>query len=64
MERSHHNTVHLVVSNMANLTEVDWVDNLIETVFLVAVKILGLASMTYGRVRTVLHVNVVRDIPE
>jgi len=37
--------VHLVVGNVSNLTEIDWVDDLVEAVFFVAVEILGLPAM-------------------
>jgi hypothetical protein len=44
-ERPYHDAVHFVVCNVSDLAEIDWVDNLIEAVFFVAVEILGLPAM-------------------
>jgi hypothetical protein len=38
--------MHLIVGNMANLAEVDWVDDLIEPIFLVSIEVLGLTAVT------------------
>jgi hypothetical protein len=39
--------MHLIVGNMANLAEVNWVDDLIESILLISVEILGLTAVTY-----------------
>jgi len=46
VKRPHHDAMHLIVGNVANLAEVDWVNDLIESIFLVTIEILGLATMT------------------
>ena len=42
---SHHDAVHLVVGNVSDLSEIDRVDDLVETVFFVAIEVLGLATV-------------------
>ena len=41
--------MHLVVGNMANLSEVNWVDDLVKSIFFVSVEVLGLAAVAYQR---------------
>jgi hypothetical protein len=42
----YHDSVHLVVHNMSNLSEIDRIDNLVVAIFFVTIKILGLAAVT------------------
>ena len=46
MKRLHHDTVHFVISDVALVSEVYWVDNLIVAVWLVAIKVLCLPTVT------------------
>jgi hypothetical protein len=49
LKRPYHNAVHLVVGNMSNLAEVNRVDNLIISVFLVAIEIFRLTAVALCR---------------
>jgi len=55
--------VHLIIDNVTNLSEVNRVDDFIIPIFLIAVKILGLASMTCIMSADFSYV-VVYDSPE
>jgi hypothetical protein len=43
----YHDSVHFVIDNVSDLTEIDWVDDLIVSVLLVSIEILSLTTMTY-----------------
>lgn len=42
-----HDAMHFVVSDVALVSEVDWVDDLVIPIWFVAVEILGLSAVTY-----------------
>jgi hypothetical protein len=46
MQRPHHDSVHLVIGDVTDLAEVDRVDDLVESVLLVSIKVLSLTAMT------------------
>jgi len=45
-----HDTMHLVVNDMPGSSEINWVNHLVIPVVLIAIQILGLATMTYSRI--------------
>ena len=47
LQRADHDPVHLVVGNVAGLSEVNWVDNLVVPIGLVAVEILCLPAVAW-----------------
>lgn len=42
-----HDSVHLVIDNMSDLAEINWVDDLVISVFFISIKILSLTAVTY-----------------
>lgn len=48
LQRSNHDTMHLIISDVACLPEVDGIDNLVIAIVLIAIKILGLSTMACG----------------
>lgn len=42
-----HYSVHLVIHDVSDLAKIDWVNNLVISIFLVAIQILGLTTMTW-----------------
>jgi hypothetical protein len=46
LEGLDHDTVHLVVDNVAGGAEINWVDDLVVTVIFIAVEIFGLAAVS------------------
>jgi hypothetical protein len=41
-----HDSVHLVIDNMSNLAEINWVDDLVITVLFISIEILSLTAVT------------------
>ncbi len=44
-----HDSVHFIIDNMSDLSKIDWIDNLVVSIFFVSIEILSLASMTFAR---------------
>jgi hypothetical protein len=57
LEGGNHYSVHFVVDDVADLTEIDGVDHLIVAIFLITVKVLGLTTMACASVSEYYRIN-------
>jgi hypothetical protein len=49
LQRLYQDSVHLIIDNVSNLAEINWVDGLVVPVLLVSIKILSLTTVPWGK---------------
>jgi hypothetical protein len=49
LQRLYQDSVHLIVDNVSDLAEINWVDAVVVLVFLVSIEILSLTTVPWGK---------------